>query len=431
MSARTLPGLVAVLSFLAGTRLQAQVSGAATDACREALRAQKVPQEEFGELPCRSLAAIIVDRLTAGQYAPLVDRVVRPRDLQSTVTSGPATGGSAAQGEAVPAPHPVALAGGSIAALGTDAGSDAVAALSLNPALFFLDPARRLDAARLSRLMDLSVFVPVEGLDKNQDGSVDYFGVRMRINVTGLSQGSAVMREARRIFGSMVAADAQLMRRLENAIEGAADPGACIAALGGGQGEAQSIRAGCGTDIPFDVPAEQYEDLAGALRQAREIADSRSFGLDLRLDVGDPTLGAVAGARGTFLYGGVAAARRFVGSGDQPSSAGFRVRLGVRFASLADTAVTSFAVDGGIGFEARRVYEQQAVNLSTGLELRWGGSSSSRDRLQTNILMFRASLSVPITAANSVSLNLGVPLLGEVTPVLSVAVNWGLLLPTR
>jgi hypothetical protein len=239
------------------------------------------------------------------------------------------------------------------------------------------------------------------------------------------------MREARRIFGAIVAQDAQLVRRIRDAVEGSADPAACVGALSAGGRDAQSIRERCGTEIPFSVPAERYDDLAGALRRAREIADSRSLGLDLRLDAGDPTLGAVAGARGTYLFGGIAASRRFVGSGEEPSSAGFKGRLGVRFASLADTALTSFAVDGGIGFEARRVYQQQAIDLSAGLEFRWGGPDGREDRLQTDFLMLRASLNVPITDANSVSLNLGAPLVGDVTPVLSVAINWGLLLPTR
>jgi hypothetical protein len=51
--------------------------------------------------------------------------------------------------------------------------------------------------------------------------------------------------------------------------------------------------------------------------------------------------------------------------------------------------------------------------------------------MQTDFLMFRGSLTIPLTAASGVSLSLAVPLVGadHMSPVLNAGLSWALLLP--
>jgi hypothetical protein len=182
----------------------------------------------------------------------------------------------------------------------------------------------------------------------------------------------------------------------------------------------------------MELDEMQYEDLRQRLADARAEADSKYFGLDLRFDFGDPTLGAVDSARATSIDAGLAWGRQFLGAEPTGPSAGLKARVGARYTNLTDLKETSYAFDGAVGFEGRRPIEQgQVITASAGFEFRYGGSSTIEDQLQTNYTVFRAALAVPVAGATGVTLAVAAPIDGPISPVLSVNFNWGLLLPKK
>jgi hypothetical protein len=378
---------------------------------------------------CFVLAVAVGDSLRSHLF---FDSLLSPRDLQQTNGGDAATGGSLAQGEPVPTVQPMAIGGGAVAAVGSDAGTDAITALTLNPGIFFTTPRNRDETARVIRLSDMTVFFPVNELDRDDDGDVDYFGLRIRVNATGLSAGSRLMSEARRKFEILLRQEATDADRLAAVLGEAPNVAGCVDALLAQVDAAAAIAAACGEDVRPRIDADAYERFRTDLASLREEIDSKYFGLDLRLDVGDPTLGAVPDAAGTSLTGSVAVGKQYVGGDMERASVGLKGRLGVRYTDLEDIDETSFAVDGGLAFDVRRpVTEMRSVTLSGGFEFRFGDATQEVEaQLQSDFLVFRASLAVPITNATGISVNVAAPLIGdEISPTLSINGNWALLLP--
>lgn len=409
----------------------AQREASAREACRDVFPslpgAPSIPRQD---VDCEVVAALIVDRQTQPFFSVL-RKAIPARELQSTRPSGASTSGTGGQNEAIAAPQPIALAAATLAAVGSDGGSDAIASIAVNPAMLLTDPADKEAVARLSRFLDLSLLVPVDGIDRDEDGDIDYFGLRVRINATGLSNGSRLLEQAQLALGRIAELDAQRVAIIEQQLVDATDVQACARELAGDGANEESLVAACGAPITLEISPTDYETLARALAVAREEADSRYLGLDLRFDVGDPTLGAVPLARGRFLTAGLAAGRNYAFGADALSRYGVNARLAVRYASLSDTALTSFAAEGGIGLEVRRPFETQQVAAGLGLEFRQGGEEGSENQTQTNFLMVRSSLRVPLSASAALSIGFGKPLTGDTSSQLSVAFDSGLLLPRR
>ena len=113
-----------------------------------------------------------------------------------------------------------------------------------------------------------------------------------------------------------------------------------------------------------------------------------------------------------------------------PPALSLRSRLGVRHATLDATDENEFAAEGGIGLHMARALGDQEINGSAGIEFRYGtAEADAAERLQSDFLMARGTLLIPVAAAHSLSLNFGTPLNGGVSPSLSVNFNWGVLLP--
>ena len=423
---------VAVLLSITFFAIAANLSAQQT--CASVLQAKG--EDAAGDESCFVLAVIVVDHLTEKQYiGSNADAQIPPRDIQQTNSGNAATGGSVAQSEAVPTVQPMAIGGGSIAAVGSDAGADAITALTFNPAIFFADPDDTEATAKWSRLSDVTLFFPVDGLDADEDGDIDYFGVRLRINMTGVGAGSRIMREARDEFRRLVSMEDASAVRLETGflrLE-VRSPDAlpqCVDTLLSESPEAAEVTESCGSDLLVVLEGEEYEEFRNQLADIRRKADARYFGLDIRLDFGDPTLGAVPNASGTSITGGLAFGREFIASSAHGASSGLKGRFGIRFTDLEEVDKTSFALDGGLAFEARRPLETGGtVVLSSGFEFRFADEDSMRSELQTDFLIFRASLLVPITGSTGISIAVGAPLIGEsVSPTLTISANWGLLL---
>ena len=309
--------------------------------CAAAAKARKIAASS-----CRSLATAIVTRATERFYRP------DPRDVQNPAPR-PATGGSLAQSEAVPGVEPLAVGGASISAIGADSGARSIVAITINPAVFFVSPSDAEAMASASRIADLSLLLPVDDLDRDHDGRVDYIGARLRLNLTGAGSGKKV-REAGRAFLRAVQGEADMVNDVLAALQRARDLDGCVSALVSGRSSATLVTRRCDGAVDLEADALVYEEMRSRMAAAREEADSRYLGLDLRADLGDPTLSGLVPARTRSLTAGLAAGRRILSSSAGGTSAGLKARAGLRYVGLPDSGPTSFAFDGGLGFELER-----------------------------------------------------------------------------
>jgi hypothetical protein len=412
--------------------------------CRDVLTARGVPDARQGSDPCNTLGVMIAttapsvraaaDAILAPDAVP-VGAIFSPRDLQARHPQQPSLAGTSAQGHAIPGVQPAGVAAGTIAAVGTDAGNDALIGLGLNPATLFLREEVTRQLARYSRFLDVTMFVPVSGLtdeDANpEDTAPRYYGLRVRLNLHGLAAGSSVWEGARDLIRNWISRAGRNTERVQQALALAPDAAGCAAALLDGELPA-AIAAACGRPVALDVDLEEAGRLRAELAAVRRAADSRYFGADIRIDAGDPTMGAEEDAAGNVLFAGLSYGRR-AGSGEMGGSRyGFRARLGVRRARLNSEDATELAVEGGFGVELARAIDAREVNASVALDLRHGNAPAHlTDRFETDFVMIRGSFLLPITPGYSLSLNVGAPVSGDVSPMLSVNFNWGLMLPDR
>ncbi|HET9440635.1 MAG TPA: hypothetical protein VFO52_10715, partial [Longimicrobiales bacterium] len=95
---------------------------------------------------------------------------------------------------------------------------------------------------------------------------------------------------------------------------------------------------------------------------------------------------------------------------------------------LRDTSLSDFQIDGGIAYELGRVMQSQRLELSAGVEFRYSGKEEDTEILRTRFAEFRAALKVPLANSSSIALSLSAPLMGEISPTLSVGGNWQQLL---
>lgn len=396
-----------------------------------------------GADPCLTLAVQVAT--TSPQVNAAADRILMPdavpmgavfsqRDLQARNTQQAATGGTPAQGQAIPDVKPAGVAAGTIAAIGSNAGQDAIAALSINPAVLFFGEEVTKTLAEYSRFLDLTVFVPVSSATTGAGtgtttGALKYYGARLRLNVLGISSGSAVWDDASQLLLNRISNAGRRAERVRTAFRTAPALKECVDALMADPPNQTTITATCGSPVDLSVDLAEAEQLRAALSKVRDAADAQYFGADIRVDVGDPTLGAMKDASGKFLFAGLAYGRRLAGSADGGASSGVRLRLGVRHGTLDSTGETEMAAEGGVGFELARRVETQEINAAVAFEFRRGNAAANlTDQFQTNFTMLRASIVIPITPGNSISINVGKPVSGDVSPILSVNFNWGLLL---
>ena len=427
-------GLLSSLALLAPSALIAQVSERDKQCAAELVK-EGVSEEDAAasEEPCFELANALESRVSVPATLRMMLDRTPPRDFQSRATGNAGTAGAPSQGEAVPSVQPLALAGGSLAAVGSEGGTDAIAAFTINPAILF-GPQDETRAAALSRLLDLTVLAPVNDLDRDQDGKIDYWGIRARVNMTGPGAGKH-LREAVTAFAARVQQSAIVAASLDTVLRETPDFERCVAAFRTDSVEVEQVTGSCGRRLQIAPDAQTLERFREALAHARDSADARYLGLDLRLDQGDPTLGATPGAAGTALFAGLAYGRKILSTRPSQPSFGLRARLGVQHVSLDDIALAesdrnNTAIDGALAFDFTYPYEFQPLKLAAGLEFRAGDPpvDDMEKEFRTNFLQARLSLDIPITAANSISIAFAGPLTGKEKATLSINGNWQLLL---
>jgi hypothetical protein len=417
------------------------------DQCKAVLQKEfpdvlKDPENAKGFF-CKQLAGQLYTIITKGPMdkvfstgALRVGDVFSQRDVQNRKTQQASPGGTPAQGEALPTVQPAGVAAGTIAALGTRAGQDAIAALSVNPFVLFLANEASRQLARGSRLADVTVYIPISSVNQATTPAADpnelrYVGARVRFNYSGISSGDEVWRNAEELLKQQAREGALYLARLEEVLGRVPDVQKCADAL---KPDAPALAPGttppCDSlDVGWNLSDEVALKLRQELASIRRQADSKYLGIDFRYDFGDPTLGTVENAAGKFLFAGIAAGRRW-DDGRRRTTVGIRGRLGLRHSDLDLAGVEStFGAEGGVGFEVARMLDDDSeVNVSGAVEFRRGGEGISADLFQTDFTMLRGTISLPVTKANSISINVGKPITGDVSPIFSVNFNWGLLL---
>lgn len=389
---------------------------------------------------CQSLAILIGAERNDPYVMPVdITPVVTARDMQSRNGESPALGGSVAEGDAVASARPVPLASGALAVVGADWGASSVVAMSLNPATLLGGASDPDGADKRSRLADVTAFFPVDGLDQNDDGDIDYFGLRLRVNAfgTGLGLGGPALAErASAALGRLAGAEVAVASDIREMLVDAPDLEACSRRLVAERPEVDENIEACGTLPTLSLDSATLAEFHARLAELRAEIDSEYFGLDVRLDFGDPTLGEVPGARGMRLFGGLAYGKRFLGSDTDDRSLGLRLRAGFRSVTLDAPPVAGAddhldQLEAALGMELVYPSQFQPVRVQAGLEGRWGGDPDPAlaDQLESDWLVFRGSVSIPVTDTNAVTLSFGRPLDDDGTSTLSVSANWGLLLP--
>lgn len=428
-----LPALVVAATLLPGTGADAQSRDAE---CIQQYNAAVKDNASFRPLNaaspangCRRVAtAVTSDWGTRELFGTAVD----PRDVAATRDQT-----IASPGEIAAPIEPVEAAGGSVAAVGTNRGAGAVAAIAINPSIFFVDPSDTEAVARWSRVSDVTLLVPMNDMDEGEGGdaggdgeAVDYVGIRWGLNITGLRRGSVLHRAVVTAYNRFLGAGTPQILRIQELLSTlpseSLEP--CIRVLAGTQSlDADAvgrITRTCG-GAPVATDPGVVAGLREAIQAARIQADSRYLGLDLRADFGDLSLAGVDTVTGTALFAGIGWGQRFMRQTDATS--GVRTHLGVRYWDVGGTEDSNVAVEGGLGFEAIRYYSYQRLALAGGVDFQHRTDTATPGDDRTSIGL-TGTLNVPVTPTSSVTLNFVAPVRGERRgPVLSIKANWRLL----
>lgn len=378
---------------------------------------------------CRRVAvAVTSDWGTRELFGTAVD----PRDVAATRDQT-----TASPGEVAAPIEPVEAAGGSVAAVGTDRGAGAVAAIALNPSIFFVDPSNTEAVARWSRVSDVTLLVPVSDMDDGEGDdargggeAVDYVGIRWGLNITGLRRGSVLHRAVVAAYNRFLGAGTPQILRIQNLLSTLPSENLepCIRILAETQSLDEAavgrITQTCG-GAPIAADPTVIAGLREAIQAARIQADSRYLGLDLRADFGDLSLAGVDTVTGTALFAGIGWGQRFMRQTD--ATGGVRTHLGVRYWDVDGTEDNNVAVEGGLGFESIRYYSYQRLALAAGVDFQHRTGAAASDEETTSIGL-TGTLNVPVTPTSSVTLNFVAPVRGERRgPALSIKANWRLL----
>lgn len=378
---------------------------------------------------CKSLAFYLIDTL-AGRVRETTGALTPPpRAFQSMRAGGATAAGTPGQIEAAPGLQPTALAAASIASAGTDSGSKSIVAISLNPATLFGGSDQKF-AAVWSRFADVTVLVPANADSKKATGR-SYFGLRSRLNISGVARGGKLLRDVEAAFQDLLVAQALLeapIVKVLTEMTTQVEVDACKAAFE--SSALGSPLSECG-GFKLELPEKLFTEFRAAATKARDAADAQYAGLDLRLDSGDPTLSGTPERDVTSLAIGLGFGKRNLAANSSQTMSAIRMYIGARYTDPREgTDPVLYSADGGVAFElSRLVQTDQYVQFSAGLEGRSSnGTQLERDKTQPNFLKLQSGVTIPVAGGASVSAGFSAPLIGKIGPSLTVNFNWGLLL---
>jgi hypothetical protein len=330
--------------------------------------------------------------------------------------------GGPAQTEPVESIQPITLAGGALSLAGTRTGTKGVATVTINPLAL-----ARSSSPLATRLLDVSVTAPF-----NLDGSSDdtrFVGIRLRANAAA-PWSASVLENALTRFHKELGTFAD---SLEVVLRETDDVDGCVQkVLAQGRVEAQS----CGKSLEDAQLKRLRSESYQALSHAQREADRYSFGLDVRLDLGDPTGDQIAGDKGTRIQGGLAGGMR-VPQGEQWDIE-LRGHIGGDYfrADAMGTGVIDpvYAFDWGaavlLSGHATRELAKQRMAFGIGVAGRHSGKGVASDLVPTNFLDLRLMTIVPTTDGADLGLAFTIPLDDSAIPrgsIISVSTDLGLL----
>lgn len=410
------------------------------DECRETLLRMKpdlVIPEGFN--PCKALAAHVQSTMNTLRLRGAPPPDVSPRDLQSDKDNAGQSVAAANQSDAVPALYPFALAGGSIGGTGSDGGTNALTTISLNPAIFFGNMDDPKESARLGRMMDFSVIVPLTQIEELETDDLQYLGVRARINIHGAKEGGELYQRVQQQFVQVLESSHMELQQIQAMLETAPDYNTCIAQFEevlASRADPSTISIACGEEFSVALADKHFSAFALGMEKLVKEADAKYFGLDLRADFGDPTLGAIDSARGTSLFAGIGYGFSNEHKKLNTGNTNLNSRLGIRYKDMENIEATVFDIDGALGVEIAKPFQFQQIKFGFGFEFRAGIEEKTEniafdeldEALETNYLFFRTSMNVPITPSNSFAVQYGTSFWGDKPSVLAINFNWKLLL---
>ena len=332
--------------------------------------------------------------------------------------------GSAAQADPVESIQPIALAGGAVSLSGTRAGTKGVGTITVNP--FAVASPGDVTA---SRFLDLSVSAPFDldgGTSQNR-----YVSARLRANFTAPISTADLKTALKAYF----AAEGKQVVLLENVLEQATDRRGCAESV---LTTTKVTVEACGQTLDDAFERSLRADAYKKIEAARRAADAYYFGLDARLDTGDPTGTIVVGDKGTHLLGGLAAGRRFEVGGlwdwelrGRAAFDYFKSRDAV--AGPDPKPISSF--DWGCAMIlSGRLTEQakQRMAFGVGIEGRHAGSKvdAKAELAPTNYANLNLLTIVPAADGSDLGLAISIPLADGAVPrgtIISLSTDLGLL----
>lgn len=418
-------------AVLGALLLTSEAAGQSRNALCSTQLQRLAPGVTGGADPCQDLAAAVVaprqEKVILAALASALETLPE-RDFQSRATSQPATAGAVGQGDAAATVQPLAIAGGSVAAVGSEGGNNAVTALTLNPAIFWRPSRSQIERANDARISDLTILLPLSRLDADGDGDVDYFGARLRLNLLGRLE----LEELNQQVGNLAQYTTDVIDALAAQFRETARLRECVDAYGSDAAAERIIQA-CGQVSAVAFEPANLDRFRGAISQVRAQADARYLGVDARFDRGDPSLGATPGMAGSALFLGLAYGSRTDPELNPAAGFGYHLRAGIinvvrDDATLPDSVRAKASLDAALALDYTYPSTFQPLKASLGLEFRRGDAPAiAAKELRTDYLTYRLSLDIPITAGNTIAVSFAKPVMGEGKPTLSLNANWQLL----
>ena len=372
---------------------------------------------------CKRLAKYVVEKRST-PFSKKIDTV--PQSILQPAEARPSgSQGSSGQTNAIPSIEPEALMGGSIALAGTGKGTQAVTAISINPAMFSKQSDKSF--AELSRFGDFTVLLPVSLFQEDAQSGLNFFGVNARINFVGPSEGKELFenqkKQIEQVLNKALNADAGDLKYAEKMLKGSSDVCGCSDALLADSADAEKIKKNCGQTFASSS-SKIYEEIQRLTIQAQQSADSRYFGLDMRFW---HSIKTDSGSL-TSLFLGLAGGKK-LGTGEL-SSFSLRGWLGAQYVD-SGTALPAFAANGAVGFVINRTIGPQSIQVAMGIEGRGQFSAKNDSNTTTlpNMALIRASVSIPFLAGSGLSISGAFPIYGDEKPIINVGYNWSLQLP--
>ena len=324
--------------------------------------------------------------------------------------------GSAGQIQASPEIQPVPRSGGALSMVQHEAGARVLGGVSINPGALRAERAE--DYAVRSRTSDLSVYLPIDLLDESD--SLDNIGISWRWSMRAKEVAEDAIALANPAYDQLNVPEPILISQMATLLYRAEDKPACLAALKTGQ--AIAITDGCGSGLPALQPYMMVNRGGlSALQEGRGDLDAANLGLQVSLDVGDPTFSGAPGRQGQHLNAELGVSK--------PSGA-FRLRAkgGGRYSHLNESDTNTGWIIASAGGDLLLSNSTDPTAVSMG----FSGQLALADiaALPASTVNLNVGIRTSLSDSARFGLGLSLPLYGEETrPLLAITTDWLSLAP--